>query len=135
MTTSPVARITDEQLAELERALAGSPTPGPWWVISDDCGNEIDSHEGPIVEHTSFSQDEDMAFIAAANPACIASLIARLRAAEKDAARYRWLRDRAGVDFAFGDFMVFLHSGNYEISDQDKINTDQSIDAAIEKQP
>ena len=61
------------------------------------------------------------------------SVLNRLRAAEKDAARYRWLRGKVGVDHAYGDFMAFLPCGNYEITEHDNHNTDQAIDAAIEQ--
>jgi len=63
----------------------------------------------------------------------VRAMLSRLRAAEKDAARYRWLRGKVGVDHAYGDFMAFLPCGNYEITEHDNHNTDQAIDAAIEQ--
>lgn len=62
-------------------------------------------------------------------------LIARLRAAEKGEARYLWLRDRVGVDFAYGDFMPYLPTGGYRRDEQDKKQTDDAIDIALERQP
>lgn len=63
----------------------------------------------------------------------LSALVARLRAAEKDSARYRWLRDRVGVDFVYGDFMTFLPAGGYRLDDKTKAQTDEAIDTAMEQ--
>ncbi|MFW0750143.1 hypothetical protein [Pseudomonas aeruginosa] len=67
MTVQP---ISDEQLAELEEVVVRL-THGDWWV------------------------DWNGSYIEIASPSNIKSLIARLRAAEVDAKRYRWLRDKS----------------------------------------
>lgn len=109
MTTPIVPSITDEQLAELEQ-LAGKATKGEWWI--DSHGHTMVSH-GDGVTETIFSardlvkpavrhpetwnlshwpNDWDASYIATACPQNIQGLIARLRAAEADAKRYRFLR-------------------------------------------
>lgn len=114
MTTSPVMGITEELLAVLE-SLARAATPGPWWI--DSHGHEMvseaiqlvfraDDRMGPATRHAEtgnlshWPNDWDASFIAAANPATILALVEHIRSlterlekAEKDAARYRWLRD------------------------------------------
>jgi len=69
MTTRPVTSITDDLLAELE-ALADAAVANP--------GGYEDS-------------EEEFEFMSQIRPLSIASIITRLRAAERDAARYRWL--------------------------------------------
>ncbi|MGU2751265.1 hypothetical protein [Pseudomonas aeruginosa] len=73
MTTPIVQSISDEQLAELDELTA--KLTGDWWV------------------------DWDSSYAVTASPSNIQSLIARLRAAEADAKRYRWLRgfERGGI--------------------------------------
>jgi len=80
--------MTDEQLSALEAA-ARAATPGPWmsldfqpWKVWDGEGNNLLG---------SFANDCDGAYIAAANPAVVLALIARVRELEVDAARFRWL--------------------------------------------
>ncbi|HBN9854790.1 hypothetical protein [Pseudomonas aeruginosa] len=65
MTTPIVQSISDEQLAELDELTA--KLTGDWWV------------------------DWDSSYAVTASPSNIQSLIVRLRAAEADAKRYRWL--------------------------------------------
>ena len=128
MTTAPVHSITDEQIAEIE-ALASKATPGEWWIdshghrmtagpfhetvfIADDrIGKASRHHETGNLSH--WPNDWDASYIAAACPANIIALITRLREAEKDAARYRWLRDRGDayqweniLGFDLDDFMM-----------------------------
>ncbi|HBO3547979.1 hypothetical protein BH77_19815 [Pseudomonas aeruginosa C2773C] len=73
MTTPIVQSISDEQLAELDELTA--KLTGDWWV------------------------DWDSSYAVTASPSNIQSLIARLRGAEADAKRYRWLRgfERGGI--------------------------------------
>lgn len=46
----------------------------------------------------------------------------------KDAARYRWLRERVGVDNRYGEYGVFLGCGRTKV---DASETDAAIDAAL----
>ena len=46
----------------------------------------------------------------------------------KDAARYRWLRTRVGVDFIFGEISAYLPSGNGRVRPE---TTDKAIDQAL----
>lgn len=55
----------------------------------------------------------------------IAALVIRLRCAEKDAARYRWLRD-SGYLYSWTDLHVCDEHRSAEI-------TDQTIDSAMEQ--
>ena len=70
MTTSPVPSITDEQIAEIEGyAVQALTSPAP------------DAVAAIILSATDIN-----------------ALIARLRAAEKDAERFRWIAENADVD-------------------------------------
>ena len=142
MSQPIVPSITDEQLAKLERLSDGANQSGWYWddkTVDEDGYTFIPEGSclvGEIFLAEQYEGDqEDCNFIEAAKPAVIKSLITRLRAAEKDAARYRWLRDRVGVDFAYGDFMAYLPTGGYRLDEQAKNETDQAIDAAMEQQP
>ena len=103
MTTTPVMSITDEQIAEIE-ACAKIATQGQW-EVADGHYPSFKEIKGPsfnvsiVVSATDLDFKDYMArtadaeHIAACNPTTILALISRLRAAEKDAERYRWLRD------------------------------------------
>ncbi len=100
MTTPIVPSITDEQLAKLERLSDGANQSGWYWddkTVDEDGYTFIPEGSclvGEIFLAEQYEGDqEDCNFIEAAKPAVIKSLITRLRAAEKDAERYRWLRD------------------------------------------
>jgi hypothetical protein len=58
------------------------------------------------------------------------ALVAKLEAAEKDAARYRWIRERVGVDFEYGKGHAWMPCGNTKALDY-VVETDCAIDAAI----
>lgn len=93
--------------------LAKSATPGPWWI--DSHGQEMvnpatldlifrtDKLMGELTRSketgnlSRWPNDNDATFIASFNPAVAVELITRLRQAEKDAARYQWLRDGSQV--------------------------------------
>lgn len=60
-----------------------------------------------------------------------AALTARSDELKKDAARYRWLREKVGVDFLFGDFNPWFHAYGVDMTGLEKQTTDESIDAAI----
>lgn len=104
MTTNPVMSITDEQIAEIE-ALA------------------FKTHE---------STAGLSAYASATNPSKLLALISRLRAAERDAARYRWLRDRlVGSSFDWDDEGMAVLA--FEMPDGVPIGADcdKNIDTAM----
>jgi len=81
MSTPIVPSITDEQLKDLESFASDSKLNiyrPMGWAHSVRCGNHLQT---------------DHEYLSAASPDVMLALIARLRAAEKDAGRYRWLRD------------------------------------------
>jgi len=95
--------VADLDLNELER-LEKSATPGPWEGPWGDT-HTVAAFEGELNEHsltndprgdafpvTQYTQPNDAALIAALRNA-LPELLRRLRAAEADAERYRWLRD------------------------------------------
>ena len=94
-----------EQRAAL-RKLAEEATPGPW--ISDWDGTETledgeyadvsvwagKAFDGKFINNVSFDNAiADGAYIATANPSTILQLLDYIETLEKDAARYRYLRD------------------------------------------
>lgn len=94
MTTNIVQSISDEVLAEIEKASLHAHCDVPGMVL--------------------------------------AGLIARLKAAEVDAARYRWLRERAGV-LPEGCETIWVLMDGFSMTDLERQETDQAIDAAMEK--
>lgn len=115
--------ITDDQIAEIE-ALAGSATPGPWGLTLDR-GLSVASSEWGLFD---IRQDQpnfavDAHYAAAANPKSVLALIARLREAERDAARYRWLRDR-------GDACQWMNIIRIDL--EEFVMQDNALDAAID---
>lgn len=66
-------------------------------------------------------------------PAVVLDLIAEVEALRKDAERYRWLREKVGVDLIFGDYSPWLLSCNTDMTDLEKKTTDEAIDAAMTK--
>lgn len=102
---------TTESIERLREALAAGPTPGPWITAGPSFGDPLPRHTTCIVQDTDddcapdvvrFMVEErdeqhetDAAYIAAADPATIAALLAawdEREALRKDAERYRWLR-------------------------------------------
>lgn len=82
MTTAPVTSISDELLAEIEAAfLEGWNESGEGWNAEYPCSTS--SQNQIALAAIEFTQNER-----------VSTLITRLRAAERDAGRYRWLRDR-----------------------------------------
>ncbi|MCC6271387.1 MAG: hypothetical protein IT190_08925, partial [Microbacteriaceae bacterium] len=90
-------------LKELER-LARAATPGPWTYDGDTWELSAPSRKGKVeiatietgwTEPMESEQQANIAYILAANPAAILSLIAELEQAKKDAERYRWFADIA----------------------------------------
>jgi hypothetical protein len=88
--------MNKEQREELKR-LAAEATPGPWIAGSDEGSDYTlvgpDAFDEIATNHVVTLHSESNAdYIAAANPQAITELIAALEAAEKDAARYKWVR-------------------------------------------
>ena len=127
MTTGIVMSLTDEQVGEIE-ARAKVATKGAWrvgeWMPRETVGRHqvvVDTDEGPYVileGNQNFIDDanENAAFVAAANPAAILSIIA-------DARRYRWLRSNAYGSMHYGE-LESLFGYNDDV-------IDEKIDAKI----
>lgn len=60
-------------------------------------------------------------------------LKAENEALRKDAERYRWLREKVGVDFIFGEYAPWLPGGEEGMDEIEKQTTDEAIDAAMSK--
>jgi hypothetical protein len=58
-------------------------------------------------------------------------LIARLRAAEADAARYRWLREQCGMSGS----LTIAEVGSWELIPWSGDDIDAAIDTAMERNP
>lgn len=90
MTTTTVMTITDEQIAEIERDIAAQVK-----IKHGQCEGGV-SVRGEICRECGATPKDSCRRPlpkSYAVPANITALIYRLRAAEKDAERYRWLRD------------------------------------------
>lgn len=129
-------------LNELER-LANAATPGPWsWTNNEGWAypqTYVDSegraniarfvNGAPQFECTvgeARQEWRNAAFIAAANPFVVLELVRRLREAEKDAARYRWLRQsKSNPAYA-------ARSTAYGVSMLRQDLLDEAIDAAMQ---
>jgi hypothetical protein len=94
--------LTTERLDALE-ALAKAATPGPWY---DDEGEVVcDAKDWPLVSRIDADGTvctegtaADIAYIAAANPATMLALIARLREAKKERRLKRWQLKESSED-------------------------------------
>jgi len=136
MTTT----ITAEDLAKL-RELAKKATSGPW-LHRHDPGNPVGVQHGvklpgefgawvcDCLDNADKSTDgglageRNAAFIAAFNPEMARALLDQLEAANKDAARYRWLLD----NYATGDGYTHIDNAlNY--GEPEKLSS--AIDAEI----
>ncbi|EPJ4524343.1 TPA: hypothetical protein ACRMOY_003397 [Pseudomonas aeruginosa] len=117
MTTPIVQSISNEQLAELDE-LTAKLVGEDWWV---DWGGS---------------------YTVMVSPSNIQSLIARLRAAEADAKRYRWIRkpyqdvslvldkvsgEVPADEFGRGGYLTYEYRSGDEL--------DAAIDAAMERTP
>ncbi|MBG6568267.1 hypothetical protein [Pseudomonas aeruginosa] len=81
------------------------------------------------IANPSGAGDEDSAFRAAANPQAILKLIAEVEHLRKDAARYRWLRERDLETISRGGIFAGMTPENIVINLED---LDAEIDAALE---
>ena len=95
MTTTQVMTIADEQIAEIERDIAFQSAVKP-----DQCEGGVVVRGEICRECGATAQDSCRRPLpkSYAIPSNITALISRLRAAEKDAERYRWIRDVTDFD-------------------------------------
>jgi hypothetical protein len=140
-------------LKELER-LARAATPGPWTYDGDTWELSAPSRKGKVeiatietgwTEPMESEQQANIAYILAANPAAILSLIAELtrpettlvsimraelEQAKKDAERYRWLT----ADHADAEMRDLAEDTGIRLRWIGKGSADAAIDAAIAKE-
>ncbi|HFQ7428302.1 TPA: hypothetical protein ACHSVW_005955 [Pseudomonas aeruginosa] len=126
--------ISDEQLAEIERdilaqaQIMSGQCEGGVWLRGGDC---------PKCQATRHDRCQFPLPQSYAIPSNVEALIARLRAAEADAKRYRWLRDSGRL---LGDSMD-SHVDNFCVVTADGEDVmwfeqlDSAIDAAMERTP
>ena len=108
------------------RAAAEAATPGPWEYRQLEWGNYVTADGQTSVCQGALSNTASMIHIATANPATILALLDRLEAAEKDAARYRWLkRERVESNYE-GELSIEFECGFDHWND-----IDAAIDAAM----
>ncbi|EJA2567789.1 hypothetical protein MWS85_004761 [Pseudomonas aeruginosa] len=81
------------------------------------------------IANPSGAGGEDSAFRAAANPQAILELIAEVEQLRKDAARYRWLRERDLETIRQGGVFAGMTPENIVLNQED---LDAAIDAALE---
>jgi hypothetical protein len=98
---------------ELRAAIAAGPTEGKWnWWTSNSynrLSTDADCRDGGVLRAVKYSdgvagiegREEDLAYIAAANPETIAALLAERDAMAVNDARYRWLRDECDTTTGF----------------------------------
>jgi len=154
MTTTPVTSITDEQLAEIE-SLASSinhwnmpkafqeaeegvhPSEWEWHVGAiDEDGNQY-----PLLHVNAHQYDSDDSellarYYAACNQSAIIGLIARLRAAEADAKRFRLFIETVEAESAGATLTAQQKHLFHCMNSVDSVTTDQLIgffDAAMER--
>ena len=130
-------------LKELER-LARAATPGPWTYDGDTWELSAPSRKGKVeiatietgwTEPMESEQQANIAYILAANPAAILSLIAELEQAKKDAERYRWLAGHCrSTSEHWGGRWSIVVDGPAPKSHDSEDDFDAAIDAAIAKE-
>lgn len=93
MTAAPIAPITDEALAEVVRLAEGARRQGPWHECSaeeDEWGHRFqkvtEKATGSVVAHV---YGDHAAYIAAANPATVLAMRARIAEAEAEVEAFR----------------------------------------------
>ncbi len=126
--------ISDDELAEIERdilaqaQIMSGQCEGGVWLRGGDC---------PKCQATRHDRCQFPLPQSYAIPSNVEALIARLRAAEADAKRYRWLRDSGRL---LGDSMD-SHADNFCVVTADGEDVmwfeqlDSAIDAAMERTP
>lgn len=116
MSQPIVPSITDDQLDELEEICRQQ---GFECCRNFSVGGEYMGAQEMVCCMEPRSTERDISWPAES----ILELVTRLRAAEKDAARYRWLRSADEVPFNLMSIMII----------DEKF--DQAVDAAMEQQP
>ena len=112
-----IPTITDDLIAEIEAAansMQGWPNDASFksddaWCVGtvDEDGNLYPVVEIQVEQYDAEHFAEPMAdYYATANPANILALISRIRELEKDAARYRWLREYENDCFMLNTLQV-----------------------------
>lgn len=128
-----------DKYAELRR-LAEAATPGPWEVKHTSDGDVIQTEYErggwEIADERADVPHQNAAFIAAANPSTILSLLDELEACRKDAERYRWLRNQ---EAEYGISAVFISGWEraatcWATTYPDARDLDAAIDAAMQEQ-
>lgn len=99
-------------------------TTPPVPSITDDLLAEIERHAINIA-------DRDSGATPSINAEELAGLITRLRAAEADAARYRWLREQCGMSGS----LTIAEVGSWELIPWSGDDIDAAIDTAMEHHP
>ena len=130
--------ITDDQIAEIEY-LASNATGGDWEFHICEIRANYDSDgytviaEAPSVPKNWRDQrDTNMRYMATVCPVVAQALITRLREAERDAARYRWLRSRlVGASFDWGEEGTTVLAFEMPPSLSIGADCDRNIDAAM----
>ena len=131
--------ITDDQIAEIEY-LASNATQGDWELHIGEIRANYDSDgytviaEAPSVPKNWRDQrDTNMRYMATVCPVVAQALIARLREAERDAARYRWLRSRlVGASFDWDEEGTTVLAFEMPPSLSIGADCDRNIDAAMQ---
>ncbi|HHW1589595.1 hypothetical protein [Pseudomonas aeruginosa] len=99
----------------------GQPFFGQVW---DAAGDSL-----CVMDHMTGQANADGDYIAAANPQAILNLIAEVEHLRKDAARYRWLRERDLETIRQGGVFAGMTPENIVLNQED---LDAAIDAALE---
>ncbi|BAG75036.1 hypothetical protein [Pseudomonas phage PAJU2] len=122
--------ISDEQLAEIERdilaqaQIMSGQCEGGVWLRGGDC---------PKCQATRHDRCQFPLPQSYAIPSNVEALIARLRAAEADAKRYRWLRDKNSIPgVVCTNSKVEKYFNEYMMCGQ---VMDKAIDAAMGRTP
>ncbi|MCS8242754.1 hypothetical protein N0464_08440 [Pseudomonas aeruginosa] len=130
MTVQP---ISDEQLAEIERdilaqaQIMSGQCEGGVWLRGGDC---------PKCQATRHDRCQFPLPQSYAIPSNVEALIARLRAAEADAKRYRWLRDKsADADGVYPMVSLTDDCGDQVSNWLFGKAVDKAVDEAMERTP
>lgn len=136
--------MTPEQLSELRKA-AEEATPGPWIGCGPSFGDYKPAYLNEVIVDREGDEDDcyevcrspagldkeascDMMYIATASPTTILQLLDYVESLERDAARYRWLRDQHWVE-SEATFRLCLSDVEYLNQYHDAL--DYAIDAAM----
>ena len=126
--------ITDDQIAEIEY-LASNATRGDWEfhiceirANYDSDGYTVIAESPSVPKNWRDQRDTNMRYMATVCPVVAQALIARLREAERDAARYRFIREVASGEYE--DFDVVAGAAFDAAYGRDR-NFDLRIDEAM----